>query len=103
VGGTWCDVVDDFARFQCGRNCACATNPQGFGACFNTSVAGYCHIGQDREPICEFAADCIIEGYGDYCILAGECEPGCNRTVCVTRCGAGENSGDGPLQVVGVD
>ena len=98
-GGTFCEIRDDFARFQCAPNCACAASSQHgdvFGACF--SGAAYCRRGP--EQICEFPADCVIEGLGTDCILAGDCEEGCT-TLCVTRCAAGEEPG--PLQLVVLD
>jgi hypothetical protein len=98
--GTFCEIRDDFAKFQCAPNCACARNPQGFGACFNTSIEGYCNSGP--EPICEFSADCVIEGLGTDCILVGGCET-CTTTACVTRCASDESSGDGPLRLVVLD
>jgi hypothetical protein len=97
--GTYCDVRENFAKHQCGPNCACAENPQALGFCFNSSANAYCTTGP--EPICEFSADCVIEGLGDYCILAGECAERCNKTVCVTRCGSGDEGG--PPQLVVVD
>lgn len=96
--GTYCEIRENFGKYQCGPNCACAAASPALGECINAAATAYCHTGS--EPICEFAADCVIAGLGDDCILAGECEPGCNRTVCVTRCGAGADNGSPQLVVL---
>jgi hypothetical protein len=101
VGGTFCEVRDAFSKYQCTATCRCAKATIGDGTysvCFDGPA--YCRRGP--EQICEFPADCVIEGLGTDCIVVGDCEPGC-RTACVTRCTEDEGSGGGPLQLVVLD
>jgi hypothetical protein len=106
---TWCDAVTDFAAFQCAPNCGCAALHQGStvasGVCFGG--ASYC---SSQEPICTFAADCVIEGLGTHCVPVGTCgqAPNCTQTVCVTQCGTGASggntgAGDSPPRIVVLD
>jgi hypothetical protein len=100
VGGTFCEVRGAFSKYQCTATCRCAKATIGdstYSVCFDGPA--YCRRGP--EQICEFPADCVIEGLGTDCIEVGDCEPGC-RTACVTRC-TEEGSGGGPLQLVVLD
>ena len=101
VGGTFCEVRGAFAKYQCTSNCRCAKGILGtseYDVCFGG--AAYCRRGP--EQICEFAADCVIEGVGTDCIVVGDCEEGCTR-ACVTRCTDDEGLAGGPPQLVILD
>jgi hypothetical protein len=106
---TFCDAVSGFATFQCAPNCGCAALQQG-----PTVVSGVCFGGvaycSSHEPICTFAADCVIEGLGTHCVPLGTCQQagGCIQTACVTKCGTGasggsNDTGGGPPRIVVLD
>ena len=102
---SWCEVIHDFATFQCAPNCSCATrHTGGIGVCFDRGVAGYC---SSQEPICHRNQDCVDQGDGDYCVMAGDCKEGahCHLTACVTACDMRARTrnarvGDGPPRMV---
>jgi hypothetical protein len=103
---SYCESVRDFDALRCGPSCTCATrNLEEVGVCWDVSVNSYCT--QD-EPICYRDADCVDDGYGDYCVPAGDCArtAGCARSVCVPACRAGDGdagAGGGPPRVVVLD
>jgi len=60
------------------------------------------------DVICGRNQDCVDQGFGDYCVIAGDCEQAahCVLTACVWACGAGDeiaSADDGPPQIVVLD
>lgn len=99
-GGTFCEVRANFAKYQCSPNCACAKGILGtseYDVCFGGPA--YCTRG---SILCEFAADCVLEGLGTDCVVVGDCEEGCTR-ACVTRCTGDEGSVTEPPRLVILD